>query len=258
MINLENFQTLNASQGLEGKISEKYSFIPTTRVLDQLESYGWLPSKVVEMNCRNKEYKGFQKHAVRLRHKDYDINDVGFPEIVLSNSHMGTSAFKLQLGLFRIVCSNGLIAGDIYKTASVRHMGFTEEAVHDALTAIVSDAPRLTTDVSTMRQISLTPDEQIAYGTAVIEACFESEKYDIQPQAILRGRRYSDGASQTDRDLFTTFNVVQENIIKGGYMMHEKETGHRRRARAIKGLDSSEKMNKAIWKLADTMKELRA
>jgi len=255
---LSDYKTLNQSAGHE-KTSHKYSFIPTTKVLDQLETYGWMPSKVVEMRTNKESFKGFQKHAVRLRHQDYSIADVGFPEIVLTNSHLGNASFKLQLGLFRVVCANGMIAGDIYKTASVRHMGFTEELVHNAITALTMDAPRLITDISTMRDIILTKPEQEAYAEAVIDLAFDGEKYDIPSENVLLGRRGADGYGlPQERSLFNTFNVVQENVIKGGIVQFDKLEKKRRRSRPITSLDRSEKINQVMWKLADTIKNVRA
>ena len=31
------------------------------------------------------------------------------PEVVFLNSHDGTSAYQLRMGIFRVVCTNGLI-----------------------------------------------------------------------------------------------------------------------------------------------------
>ena len=252
-----SYATLNQTQGHENT-SDKYSFIPTTKVLRELEDAGWFPSKIVEMRANKPDRKGFQKHAVRLRHADYSIEKVGFPEIVLTNSHLGNSAFKLQLGLFRVVCANGMIAGDIYKTASVRHSGYTAEKVHEAIANLVSEAPRLITDVSVMEGIQLNRAEQEHFANAIIETVWDGEKYAVEPDSLLYGRRSADGYGvPEERSLFQTFNVLQENVIKGRIMQYDKLANKRRRSRAITAIDKSEKVNQIIWKLADTIKNAR-
>lgn len=250
---LANYKTINNSQA-HVKTSDRYLHIPTSRALEVFQDNGWYPTTVVEMRARKKENLGFQKHAVRFRHKDYAIADVGFPEIVLSNSHMGTSAFKLQLGVFRIVCSNGCIAGDIYKMASIRHLGYQDEHIYNSIIDITQDVPKLTADINLMREITLNTTQQIEYAAAVASLT-DTEEVTTLPTQLLRGRREADGYSHLqNRSLFQTFNVIQENVIKGG-VRKTRANGTSLRAKAITGLDANLKLNTTIWKMANAIKE---
>ena len=67
--------------------------------------------------------------------------------------------------------------------------------------------------------------------------------------SLLTPVRYGDAAT----DLWTTFNVVQEHLIRGGdrYMGYTAGMGIRRnRTRPVGGLGESQKLNKALWSLA--------
>ncbi len=93
-------------------VSSRYTFIPTTRVLDILADYGWTPTKISETKTRKPEMKGFQKHIVRLMNNELN-QSIGvqgsIPQIVVTNAHAGTAAFNLSIGLLEKVCLNGLV-----------------------------------------------------------------------------------------------------------------------------------------------------
>ncbi|EKN4120315.1 DUF932 domain-containing protein, partial [Yersinia enterocolitica] len=55
-------------------------------------------------------------------------------------------------------------------------------------------------------------------------------------------------------DLWTTFQRVQENLTKGG--LSGKSTGGKRaRTRAISGIDGDIKLNRALWVMAEQLKQ---
>ena len=53
---------------------------------------------------------GIPKHMLRLR-RDGEINGQHVPEIILLNSHDGTSSYQMLPGYFRFVCQNGCVCG---------------------------------------------------------------------------------------------------------------------------------------------------
>lgn len=71
----------------------------------------------------------------------------------------------------------------------------------------------------------------------------------LSPDKLLAPRRYGDAAT----DLWTTFNVVQEHLVKGGdaYLAPSERRGMRRnRTRPLGGLAEGRRINKALWTLA--------
>jgi len=106
------------TQTQSGHLSHIYKFIPTTEVMDVLAENNWLPTQVLQSTTRSGGAAKipYKKHIIRFRNSENDalaaeLGDT-FPEIVLTNSHNGTSSFKFHVGLFRLVCSNGLVIAD--------------------------------------------------------------------------------------------------------------------------------------------------
>jgi len=50
--------------------------------------------------------------------------------------------------------------------------------------------------------------------------------------------------------------VVQENVIKGGQLTGYSDKGRRQKTRPVRSIDRDLKLNKAMWSLAEKMKEL--
>jgi hypothetical protein len=75
----------------------------------------------------------------------------------------------------------------------------------------------------------------------------------VSPSLLLNPRRYGDGA----KDLFITLNCVQENIIRGGQRdrSRRRQDGSRMpKSRAIRGIDEDMKLNKALWEMAEVLR----
>src|SRR5260221_1494852 len=100
-----------ASQPIEG-VSAKYSFLPTCSILNGMRENGWVPVRAQEQSIRTEARRGFQKHVVRFARVEHlqtwEKNQVR-PEVVLVNSHDKSSAYQLHCGLFRLVCTNGMV-----------------------------------------------------------------------------------------------------------------------------------------------------
>src|SRR6201993_1603142 len=100
-----------ASQPIEG-VSERYSFLPTSSILNGMRENGWVPVRAREQTVRTKAGPAFKKHVLRFARSEHlqswDKNQVR-PEVVLVNSHDKSSAYQLHCGLFRLVCTNGMV-----------------------------------------------------------------------------------------------------------------------------------------------------
>jgi hypothetical protein len=60
------------------------------------------------------------------------------------------------------------------------------------------------------------------------------------------------------RDLWTTFNVVQENLIKGGVKIWKTEGKKRKvKSRQVTAINEDVRLNKALWILAEEMKQIK-
>ncbi|MFP2623285.1 DUF932 domain-containing protein, partial [Escherichia coli] len=73
--------------------SERYAYIPTITVLENLQREGFQPFFACQTRVRDQSRRGYTKHMLRLR-RDGEINGQHVPEIILLNSHDGTSSYQ--------------------------------------------------------------------------------------------------------------------------------------------------------------------
>lgn len=233
---------------------ERYGFIPTINVLDGLRANGFQPYEVRQTRVRDQGKREHTKHLVRLRHPDAIAADSNseVPEIILLNSHDGSSSYQLLSGFFRFVCSNGLIAGDVCDDIRIRHSGNVIDNVIEGSYRVLDNIQLANERISTYKQIQLTDQEQFAFAKAAIDLRWERDAVTnaapVRPESLLGLRRYADNK----KDLFTTFNVIQENLVKGGVRSITK-TGKRSHTREVGGVSENVKLNRAIWTLADQL-----
>jgi hypothetical protein len=102
--------------------SERYTYIPTIDVLRGLRNEGFQPFIICQTRVRDQGRREFTKHMLRLRHSE-QITGEEADEIVLLNSHDGTSSYQMLAGAFRFVCQNGMVAGDNVADIRVPHKG---------------------------------------------------------------------------------------------------------------------------------------
>lgn len=237
--------------------SEKYRFVPTVEVLDALRGEGFFPVKVAASRSLDPDGREYVKHNIRLR-RESDLGStlkrggaVGqcLPELSLTNSHNGTSGFILDAALLRLVCSNGLICESSQGALRYRHTGSDDLTgrILEGAYSIVEDFPRLADKVEAWSAIQLDYDQQHAFAKAALPLRFE-EGSGVTPEQLLVPRRYGD----RNPDIFTTYNVVQENIIKGGIYTGRKN-GRRQTTRKVSSVDRDLRLNRALWTLADAL-----
>lgn len=242
-----------ATQPWDG-VSHNYQFVPTADVIDMMEDEGFHVTKAMQSRSRIPGKSDFTKHMVRLRHKDHvgnlNVNDE-VPEIVLVNSHDRTSAYKIYTGIFRLVCSNGMVVQSVdFGGVSIRHSGRKDirSQVIDATYRIMEDTPALMSNINEWKQIELTPEQRQVYASAALEL---KDNKIASPETILQPRRYQDRKN----DLWTTSQIVQEHMIKGGDR-GIASTGRRTTTRAVKSVSEDVRLNKALWSLTEHMAKL--
>jgi hypothetical protein len=246
------------TQKQSSKLSHIYRFIPTTEVVDILGEQGWVPTQAVQTKTRN-GYEGnipYKKHMIRFRNKNNDTmsKNIGdtHPEIVLTNSHDGSSSFKFHVGLFRLVCSNGLVVADkTFDEFRVMHKGFQKVEVLKAISMATEKIPQIVGSVQGMMSKVLSKTQQYDFAKTAAERRWGEDKM-IDINQMLQVRRTEDSGD----DLWSVFNRVQENMLQGGILtITPKENGKVRnsRSRAIRSIDQNLEVNKMLWTLSETM-----
>lgn len=259
-----------AEHAQEG-VSSRYSFLPTIKVVDGMRKAGWSVVKVQEQRIVTEGRRGFQKHLLRFRRND-DVARVSalvtrenhnvdrlnplaeFPEIILTNSHDRSSAYQLHAGIFRLVCSNGLVIADsTFGKISIRHANFDPDDVINASFLVIEEIPAVMSEIDGMKAKQLSAPAQTAFAEAALILKYDDLKAaPVEARNVLVVRREEDNKS----DLWTTFNKVQENLTKGGLKNYSRrnEAGKKfRRTTPVKSITENIALNKALWHLAKTL-----
>lgn len=253
------------SSGKSDKTSDRYRFFPTSEIVREMMNSGFQCVKAGQARTRIPGKEEFTRHVLRFRNLDVapHVGD-SIPELVLMNAHDGTSAYKLMLGMFRLVCSNGLVVKDAsIGELSVRHSGDASivQEVIDASYEVIHEAPKAIEQVRGWQNNIINLDEQAAFAKAALE--LRGSTITIDPFDAIRSRRGADrGDDKGNRDLWRTFNVVQENLIRGGLYgksapTEKKPTGSYRRLRSVKSVNEDSKLNRALWTLAAEMQAIK-
>lgn len=231
------------------EVSEKYSFVPTTNAINILRDSGWVPVMAGQAGVRIQGKKGFQKHLVRFTRPDLVVNGHRM-DLLLYNSHDRGCAFQLIGGVFRFVCTNGMIVGDRVAEYSHKHIGFSPEILADYSLQVGHHIEKTAGVIEDWQAIEMKEIEKDIFAKATHQLLYdEPETAPIQSEQLLTTRRFEDRGKN---DLWTTFNTVQENVIKGG-LRGRTAKGRRIKTRGVKSIDRDKKLNKALWILTEEM-----
>ena len=256
-----------ASEAHESR-SARFAVIPTGVVIGALRAEGFDPVFAKQSAARyGRNEHG--KHLVRFRHLSQPSTTHGlrvgatFPEVVLVNAQDGSSAYKLYAGVFRLVCLNGMIASDrLDGSVSVSHSGDVRSKVIQGSYKVLNESRTALQCADAWAGIELSPDEQHAFAEQAHFLRFADAAGEIstaiRPEQLLDVRRQEDRPN----DLWTTFNRIQENAVRGGLrgLTRDPVTRRTRRStsREVQGIDGDVRLNRALWALGARMAEIKA
>ena len=245
-----------ATEPTNKNVSEKYLHVNTETVIDDLAKLGWFP--VTAMQRRTKPRKDGtptirSKHMISFQNPELIIKgkngDDAFPRIIVTNSHDGLSSFQFRVGIYRLVCSNGLVVADEeFSAFSIKHKGYTFEELQGVVAQAVADLPNKIQVLNKMQARMLTPEEQrqLAIDAMALRSSNPDAKYDeASIEEVLTATRKEDEGDS----LWLVFNRVQESIINGGYSAALRGAKIRK-VKKIKSFEKDLKVNQDLFKLA--------
>lgn len=246
-------------------VSGRYVQANTMTVVHDLRKLGWLP--VDAKQCRAKKgSKGIRSfHMVAFQnpnvHIDNTNNDGGkvieaYPRIILTNSHDGFNSFKFMLGLFRLVCSNGLVVcTEKFSDISIKHINYDFEQLRDVVKTSIEEVPNIVCKMNKMQNTILTDEQKKELATAIVKIrkdVEEDQQIELSEETImdiLEPKRKEDKKN----DLWTVFNRCQEKMIRGGYYDLSKKNKKLRSQRCITSIKKDVDFNKKLWAVAESM-----
>ena len=239
-------------------LSARYAFLSTAEAIRVHADQGWFPVSARQATTRIPQNAGFTRHEIVFRRPaDAPVREVGdvVPEVRLVNSHAGQCSYQLHAGLMRLVCLNGLVAPALATgRLRVRHTVPEAQELAGLLASVSLHLPKLLEvaqrwqgirlDSARMRQLAVT-GLRLRYGD-------REDRWPATPEAlVLATRRFEDRGN----DLWTTFNRIQENVIRGGSEVPGKMDGkgRRRQIRRLRGIGAGIRINQGLWEAAETL-----
>jgi hypothetical protein len=228
-------------------LSPKYGFISTRQVLEALMNVGFVPMEATQTRTRRASPL-HGRHVVRLRRQFETIALTdSVPEVVFLNSHDGTCAYQLRIGIYRPICTNGLITSrGAFPAICVAHRGNVVDQVVEGALALAERFDALAGQVELMQARRLDGHDQLLFAEGVLALRYPgAAETGMAPSQLLRCRRVEDGGS----DLWSVLNRCQENLLRGG-LNRRSSQGRLVRTRGITAIRRNLSLNEQIWDLA--------
>ena len=241
-------------------VTNRYSYVPTYELLEAFYKLGWLPT-----HSRQNGSSPYSRHMIRLNNEKLGYMDLKSdkvkPQIVLDNSHNGMSPAQVHMGLFRLVCTNGLIIAmpGMYTSVRLRHVGIDMKELKELMIVVANQYSKVSSHISEMQEFILDEPQKEEFVIKAIAArepnVFIKEDGTIDMQkatTIVNPSRILDPIRGEDKkeDLWTVFNVVQERLVKGEF---ERQTMSGRKT-SPKGINNATRhlnFNKVLWTIAE-------
>lgn len=247
------------------KVSKRYIHANTATVVEDLAKLGWYPTQAKQCRPRKNSSNTRSFHMIAFQNPDVKIcktiTDVdgttkevvdAYPRIILTNSHDGFNSFKFMVGLFRLVCSNGLVVcSNEMVNMSIVHVKYDFETLREVVAKAINEVPNIVCTMNTMRNTTLNENEKKELATAVVKIRKEIEddkKFEIDEQTIMDILNPVREADKGD-DLWSVFNVCQEKLIKGGFHSLDKNDKSRKQ-RGITSIKKDVEYNQRLWEVA--------
>ena len=228
---------------------KRYTFTPTTEVIENMANLGFQVTDAKQSSTKLDLRSNWGTHFVTFQHPELSIkNSAGTleakPTITMINSHDGVTPFKFEMGLYRLVCSNGLMVKDQdFGSFNERHTKLNFDLVKQIMGEKVEKMKEVTKKISIWNTREMTAGERIAFATEAIALRLSSDRQveDYEINEILNARRDVDNQNS----LWHVYNRVQENMIKGGFQMNNRQ------ARPITNPVQDMVLNQGLWQLAE-------
>ena len=238
------------------KVSDKYVQANTSTVIDDMAKLGWYPVEAKQKKAR-KNSSGIQSfHMIAFQNPDVKImqgDDVeAYPRIILTNSHDGMASFRFRVGLYRCICSNGLVICDEnFADLTIRHINYTFDDLRHLVVKTMSELPAYIEIMNKMKQTTLDKSQKYDFALKVLKLrknVSEDEQLNVSERTLVDiltpVRKEDEGDS-----LWNVFNVLQEKMIKGGVMVESGKEDKLRKLRPVKSFARDLSVN---YKMFDT------
>lgn len=230
--------------------SDKYGFVPTIDMINFLREKDIFPVAAEQRRSKTDVAKATGVHIIRFSlEKHFQDLKEEIPQIVMINSHDGSRAYNFSMGIFRLVCSNGLVLkSQDFGEFQLNHRNTYQEAVFDLSDKMIGNFQNVFPKITAMKDRELSLEETFSLANKAAHVRYGDE-IPFDPKNLLALNRPEDAGMS----LWNTYNKVQENLLKGGFVgvnMQNKEKP--RKVRALTDLSATYNVNRDLWEVAES------
>lgn len=228
--------------------SSRYQFIDTRAIVERFAQEGWAVASATVAAPRKRDAL-YAKHMLDFRHADLQPVNGAVPRIILTNSHDGSTSARVMAGMFRFVCSNGLVVGTTTHNEVVRHTGDAAADLIHRMQQLAKNTSQLYSQVERWSRKDLTQAQRHEFARFAAQLRWGDARR-FEPEDLLMVRRAEDDRG----DLWATFNRVQENTVRGG-IEGLSRSGRAATSRPLSDITRSVDYNAQLWQLAQEVAE---
>lgn len=222
MSNIVNISGSYVQNQRHSLVSEKYKVIQASSIGDTMQKHGLSLVSIKTGNARHADKVDFQKTISRFRGPVVSHDKDGKPiflDLLVKNPHMGRGLTEILVGIYRLVCSNGMVAGKSFFSEGIRHNGDTYENLDLAVAHALDIQKRLGETIQKLQGIELTPELKEQLAQDAIKLLTPENALNIRHRLLTPKR-----AEDTGNDAWSVFNVVQENSMLGGRVAYTTQS----------------------------------
>lgn len=237
--------------------SNRYTHVTTKNLGDIFTNHGFDLVKYSQSRVQDESMATHAKHLVKFRHSsdDLKIGDTK-PELIVKNDGLGKGSLKISFGLYRLVCSNGLVVGSSFFNFKFNHDKNILTNLDIAIPKILNQSDILRDQVLRLSSLETTESQRLDLSRAALDIMLENSNYKIQSidlNQFLKVRRWDDNK----QDAWTVFNRVQENVFRSNVralILNESNTQEYKTIRKVG--ESSQRaidINKSLWNASESI-----
>lgn len=228
-------------------MSSRYVHVNTADVINVMQDAGFTVHDQRVDKARKSPLE-YQRHMVVFRNDSIQTPDGSYvPQMLWINSHNGKSPAVMKLGIYRFVCTNGMVVGNDFASERVRHAGELAKQVLDRVRDLSAKSVKVFDQIDTWSKIDLSAAKREEFAKrAAILRFGEDKVQQYNPMDLLNVRRAEDDKG----DMWSVFNRVQENATKGG-IVGRNANNRQVRSKSLNSIGLDVGFNERLWELAE-------
>jgi hypothetical protein len=225
------------------RINSKATMIESLDAVREFQHQGWNIAGAYEQ--RNKQNRKIGSHFIRMEHPDFKVTNSkcqidAVATMNIFNSCNGSKPMELDLGAYRLVCENGMIAHTSYSSAKVPHTEKGQYSLQEILCDLGIRTQGVMEEFNKLKERDLSPQEAMNLATQAADIRF-GKGHRIDVSQLLNIVREEDKGE----DVWTVFNRIQENLTQPHRLVDHSGNP----LNGISSIEEDTRINKELFEL---------